>query len=161
MSATGAGVAPAKAPGASIQKNTLLVIGGWFSIAFAVFQISGIWWPPKAIAWFGGPDQMSINRPVSYALLCLVVGVGVAVFGVYTLSGAGKMARLPLLRTMVTTVTVIYLLRGLLLLPQLPSIIKHPTFWRFGLFSLISLAVGFVHLGGLVKLFKYGRPEAG
>ncbi len=157
MSISSAAVAPAKTS-ALIQKNTMLVVGGWFSLAFAVFQISGIWWPASAIKWFGGPDQMSINRPVSYALLCLVVGLGVAVFGLYTLSGAGKIARLPLLRTMVTIVTVIYLLRGLLLFPQLPFIIQHPTFWRFALFSLISLTVGFVHLGGLVKLFRFGRP---
>ncbi len=158
MSTTGAGVAPAKVPGTPIQKNTLLVIGGWFSIAFAVFQISGIWWPASAIRWFGGPAEMSVTRPVIYALLCLVVGLGVAVFGFYALSGAGKVARLPLLRTMVTTVTVVYLLRGLLLFPQLPTIIRYPTLWRFAEFSLISLIVGFVHLGGLVKLYRYGRP---
>ncbi len=153
MNSTGnaAGAAPAKLAPIPHPENTPLLIGGYFSLAFAVFQISGVFWPPKAIKYLGGPADLSTTRPVIYALLCVVVAAGVAGFGLYALSGAGKIRRLPLLRTMVTTVTVIYLLRGLLLFPEIPVVIRHPGLARFTAFSLVALVFGLVHLAGLVK----------
>jgi hypothetical protein len=156
MSATGA--APAKLQSTPYSQNPLLLIGGYFSLLFAVFQISAIFWPVKVIKYFGGPAELSQTRPITYAILCLVVGAIVAVFGAYALSGAGKIRRLPLLLTMLTAITVIYLLRGLLLIPQITFVVRHPGFLRFAVFSLIALIVGLVHLGGLIKLLKFGRP---
>ncbi len=144
--------------GAVSRQNPLLVIGGYFSLAFAVFQLSGIWWPVSAIRYFGGPVQLREERPLAYGLLCLVVSVIVAVFGLYALSGAGKIRRLPLLRTALTVATSIYLLRGLLIIPQIPFVLKHPDLVLFLIFSLISLCVGIIHLGGLVRLFRLGAP---
>lgn len=160
MGATGnaAGAAPAKYQGTPIERNNLLVIGGYFSLAFAVFQFSGIWWPAKGIKYFGGPVELSQHRPVVYAVLCLVVAAIVAVLGLYALSGAGKIRRFPLLRTVIAVTTAIYLIRGLLLIPQIPIVVRHPDLIRFALFSVLSLCVGLVHLGGLVKLSKFGRP---
>jgi hypothetical protein len=68
------------------EKNTLLFVGGYFSLAFAVFQISGVFWPPNAIKYFGGPAELSQTLPVIYALLCLGVALIVAVFGIYAFS---------------------------------------------------------------------------
>ncbi len=155
MSAPALAVVPSKTP---IERNTPLLIGGYFSLAFAVFQISGIFWPVSGIRYFGGPADLRADHFVWYALLCLVVGIAVGVFGIYALSGAGKIRPLKWLRTTITGTTAIYLLRGLLLFTQAAFIIKHPVYWRFALFSLIALAVGVVHLIGLIKLFKYGRP---
>jgi len=159
MNTTGTGSARAKGPGTLTEKNTLLLVGGYFSLAFAVFQISGVFWPPNAIKYLGGPAELSQTRPVIYTLICIVVAAIVAVLGLYALSGAGKIRRLPMLRTVITVMTVIYGLRGLLLIPQMPVVIKNPGLMRFALFSVISLCVGFVHLGGLIKLFKQGRPS--
>ena len=138
-------------------KNALLLGGGYFSLAFAVFQISGVFWPPRAIKYLGGPWQLSQTRPIVFALLCIVIAVIVAIFGLYALSGAGKIRRLPLLRTVVTATTAIYLLRGLLLIPQIPFVIKYSGVMRYALFSAIALGVGLVHLGGLIKLYKQDR----
>jgi putative oxidoreductase len=143
---------------ASVKKNTLLLGGGYFSLAFAVFQISGIFWPPQGIKYFGGPAELSQTQPVLYALLCIVVAAIVAVFGIYALSGAGQIRRLPLFRTVITVATVIYLLRGLLLIPQVPAVVKNPNLIRFALFSAVSLCVGLIHLGGLVQLFRQVSP---
>jgi putative oxidoreductase len=153
--------ARAKSPETLTAENTLLLAGGCFSLAFAVFQISAVFWPPNAIRYFGGAAELSQTRPVIYALLCIVVAAIVAVLGLYALSGAGKIRRLPLLRTAITAMTVIYVLRGLLLILQMPEVIKNPTLMRFALFSGISLCVGVVHLGGLIKLFRRGRPGEG
>jgi|WetSurMetagenome_2_1015567.scaffolds.fasta_scaffold195269_1 hypothetical protein len=140
------------------EKNTLLLVGGYFSLAFAVFQISGVFWPPNVIKYFGGPAELSQTHPVIYALLCLGVALMVAVFGIYALSGAGKIRTLPWLRTVITVTTAIYLLRGLMLVPQIPVVTKHPQLMRFALFSVIALCVGLVHLIGLTRLFKQGHP---
>ena len=147
----------AKEPETSTEKNALLIGGGYFSLAFAVFQISGPLWPPHVIKYFGGPWQLSQTRPVVFALLCIVIAVIVAIFGLYALSGAGKIRRLPLLRTINTATTTIYLLRGLLLIPQIPFVIKYSGVMRYALFSAIALGVGLVHLGGLIKLYKQDR----
>ena len=141
-----------------MKKNILLQGGGYFSLAFAVFQISGPLWPPHVIKYFGGPGELSRTRPVDFALLCIVIAVIVAIFGLYALSGAGIVRRLPLLRTVITATTAIYLLRGLLLVPQILLVSKYPGVMRFALYSVIALGVGLVHLGGLIKLFKQGRP---
>lgn len=159
MNSTGTGVAPVRVPELPVRKNGSLVVGGWFSLAFAVFQLSAIFWPPSAIKWFGGPAEMSQTRPVAYALLCIVCGLFAAAFGVYALSGAGKIKKLPLLRTGLIIVTAVYLLRGVLLFMQFPFLIKNPELWRFGLFSAIALVVGLVHLAGVVRLFENGRSE--
>ncbi len=80
-------------------RNVMLIVGGCFSLAFAVFQASGIWWSPEAVKYLGGPAEMcASNRPL-YAALCIVVAAGAAVFAFYALSGAGVIRRLPLLRT--------------------------------------------------------------
>jgi hypothetical protein len=138
--------------------NYLLLAGGYFSLGFAVFQVSGIWWSPRAIGYFGGPARLSIERPVVYAALCLAVGAIVAVFGLYALSGVGRIRRLPLLRTVLIGVAGIYLLRGLLVIPETLVVLKHPDLVRFLVFSLISLCVGAVHVGGVMQLHRHGRP---
>jgi putative oxidoreductase len=158
MNLTGTGTAPAKSPDTSTERNTLLLVGGYFSLAFAAFQISAVFWSPNAIKYLGGPAELSKTRPVIYALLCIAVAAIVAVFGLYALSGAGKIRRQPLLRTILTITTLIYVLRGLLLIPQLPIVIRQPGLIRFAAFSVISLCAGFVHLGGLIKLLKRGHP---
>lgn len=137
-------------------RNMMLVVGGGFSLAFAVFQTSGIWWSPEAVKYLGGPAEMcASNRPL-YAALCIVVAAGAAVFGFYALSGAGAIRRLPLLRTVLVGITSIYLLRGLLLFPQALAFHRAPKLMpiRFLLMSAIALAVGLVHLAGVVQRFN-------
>jgi putative oxidoreductase len=140
------------------KKNALLLGGAYFSLAFAAFQISGIFWPSHAIKYFGGPAELSEARPVLYAFLCIVVAAIAAIFGLYAMSGAGRIRRLPLLRTVITATTAIYILRGFLLIPQIPLAVKHPSLIRFALFSMVSLCVGLIHLAGLFKLFKPRSP---
>lgn len=157
MSGFGVSLSPASLKTAPIH-NYALLAGGYFSLAFAVLQVTGIWWSPSAIRYWGGPSELSVQKPLMYVLLCLVLGAIVAVFGLYALSGAGQIRRLPLLRTGLITVTAIYLLRGLPFVPQVPVVLKHPHLLRFLVFSLISLCVGGIHLVGVVHLHRHGRP---
>ena len=139
------------------SRNYSLVAGGTFSLLFAAFQVSGIWWSPSAIRYMGGPADLSRQKPIMYALLCLALGAITAVFGVYALSGAGRIRRLPLLRTALTAITAVYLLRGMLFIPEVPVIMKHPELVRFLAFSLISLCVGALYLKGLIRVFRDGH----
>ena len=141
--------------------NIYLQIGGIFSFAFAVFQISAIFWSQELLAYFGGPAKMQAENPMMYILLCLIVGGLVAVCGLYAFSGAGKFRRLPLLRTMLVAITSIFILRGFAVITDLMIIQKHPeqNLIRFLVFSIIALCIGLCHLIGTIKLFKLGRPE--
>jgi hypothetical protein len=149
--------APAPTSASASPHNYLLQAGGYFSLAFAAMQLSAVWWSPGAVRYFGGPAKLRMERPTVYAIECLAIGGVVAVFGMYALSGTGKIRRLPLLRTVLIMVTAIYLLRGLLFIPQLPIVLKHPDLVRFLVFSAISLCLGMVHLAGVVQLYRHGR----
>lgn len=157
MSSSGV-LAPPQTLKKTSLRNYALLAGGYFSLAFAALQVSGIWWTPDAIRHWGGPADLSVQKPLVYALLCLVVAAVVAVFGLYALSGAGKIRRLPLLRTGLVATTAIYLVRGLLFIPQFPVVWKHPQLARFLVFSLVSLCVGIVYLIGVRYLYRHGRP---
>jgi len=151
--------APSSDQSASVQhpvpENYALLGGGIFSFAFAALQISGIWWPPHLIRYMGGPALLKITHPVMYACLCLALGAATMLFGCYAFSGAGRIRRLPLLRAGLVLVTTIYLLRGLLIVRQIPLVLQHPTFIRFALFSVIALCVGAVHLAGVIRLLRH------
>ena len=42
--------------------NYYLICGGIFSLAFAIFQVSAIFWPPEFISYFGGPTKMQATN---------------------------------------------------------------------------------------------------
>jgi len=142
---------------ANKSQNTLLLVGGIFSLAFALFQVSAIWWPLSVIEYFTGPVQLSVEKPRMYAVLCLVVAALMAVAGLYSLLGANTLRRLPLLRSVLIAVTVVYLLRGLFIVPQWLIVDRHPEMFRILVFSLISLAVGLIHMVGVVRLCRSER----
>jgi hypothetical protein len=143
------------------NRNIYLAIGGWFSLAFAVFQVSAIMWPPDILTYFGGPVKMQAENPFMYAGVCVFVGAIVAVCGLYALSGAGKFRSLPLLRTMLVAITAVFILRGLGIIHDLKMIQQHPemNLTRFAAYSLIALCVGMIHLMGVIRLFRQGRGE--
>ena len=151
----------------SIQKlsksktNYYLISGGIFSLAFAVFQVSAIFWPPEFVSYLGGPAKMQATNPLGYAALCVIIGIMVAIAGFYAISGAGKIRHLPLLRTMLIFVTAIYLLRGLTFISDIIIIQKNPDkdLTHFLIFSLIAFCVGLVHLTGLIKFFRFNRKK--
>ena len=157
MSSSGSATTSPKSVAAPLH-NYWLLAGGYFSLGFAAFQVSAIRWPPGAVKYFGGPAELRTENPIRYAVLCIVIAAIVAVFGLYALSGAGKVRPLPWLRTVLLFVTAIYLLRGLSIIPQTPIVLKHPDLVRFLVFSGISLCVGVIHIGGVVQLCRRGRP---
>ena len=82
-------------------------------------------------------------------LMTLAVAGVLLVWAAYALSGAGVIARLPLLRLALGAITVVYLLRGLAMFA--PALLRRPDLspgfilWS----SAIVLAMGIVHAVGL------------
>ena len=138
-----------------------LQIGGLFSLAFALFQVSAVFWPAELVAYFGGPAKLLIEHPVYFISVCLIIGAIAAIWGLYALSGAGKFRRLPFQRTALSIITAIYILRGLRVFPDAMIIYKHPeqNLIRFLIFSLLALCIGLIHLAGIIRFFRHGRSE--
>ena len=98
----------------NVRKTSWLTAAAYLSFAMAAGQaIISIW--PAAAAYFQAPPRLLTNR-----LLLLVVGGSAALipvaFGLYALSGAGRIRRLPFLRTALITVGTLFTLRGLFII---------------------------------------------
>jgi hypothetical protein len=140
-----------------------LEAGAWTSFAVALLHVGCLVRGEAAARFFGAPRfVLAMVQQGSLAIIpVLLVVVGVlGTFGLYAWSAAGRMRRLPALRTGLITVGVIYTLRGLLLFPQLAFVSRHPGVlpWQFPVFSAVSLALGAVHLIGAARRWRALRP---
>jgi hypothetical protein len=127
----------------------ILVIAGVLSLAVAAFQIF-LGFSPEASAYLGGPTDQPLLLVAS-----LVVGSIFAVWGLYGLSGAGVIRRLPLLRLGLIVIGGIYTLRGIsliLMLLVMAGIIAGPQPIPPQAFisSLVSFVIGIAYLVGTV-----------
>ncbi len=94
------------------KKLWLKVAAGW-SFFMAICQTVISIWP--AAAYFGAPPALLADR---WQLLLWGEGAALVlvVFGLYALSGAGSIRRLPLLRLGLIGISLLFLLRGLFLI---------------------------------------------
>lgn len=138
-------------PEASSRRWLLLAAAGSFAVALlhAVIIFVG----PSAYRYFGAGDLAPLAEQGSAmpALITFCLVILFAVWGVYALSGAGVVRRLPLLRVALILIAAIYTLRGLLLIPELVQLgrggLAEP---RMAVFSAVSLAIGILHIAGLM-----------
>ena len=127
----------------------ILVLAGVLSLAVAVFQVY-LGFSPAASAYWGGPT----DQPV-LLIASLVVGLVFALWGLYGLSGAGIIRRLPLLRLGLIVIGAIYTLRGISLITILLillGIIQYPEPIppQALIASLVSLTIGLAYLVGTI-----------
>ncbi len=130
--------------------STWLIAGGWLSIAAALLHIACI---IGGAEWYrfvgaGEPMAQAVERGEWMPhLLTFGIAVMLAIWAAYAFSGAGRLPRLPLLRTGLVVISAIYLARGLLLAPvylSRPEAITGLEPWS----SLIVLTYGVVHAVG-------------
>jgi hypothetical protein len=107
---------------------------------------------PAAAAYFQAPPSLLNDR-----VRMLVVGGAAALvpllFGLYALSGAGVIRRLPLLRTVLVAVGSLFLLRGLFIILTFLVVLgvrQGPLFLAGVATHLVFLSAGIVYLGGAV-----------
>ena len=111
---------------------------------------------PAAAAYFQAPPPLLENR-----LRLFLVGEGAAlvlvIFGLYALSGAGSIRRLPLLRLGLIGISSLYLLRGLffiLTVLTLLRIIEGEILLQGVISHLVFLAAGIAYTVGTVLNWK-------
>ncbi len=135
-----------------ILHNPWLAAGGVLSLVAALVHLACIAGGPDWFRRLGAGERMArmveAGR-VEPIVLTLAIAAVLAVFGAYALSGAGIVARLPLLWPVLIGVTAIYCARGLVLF--WPAALRRPDLSRVFVFrsSAIVLVFGLVHLVGL------------
>jgi hypothetical protein len=133
------------------------------SFAVAAMHVAITFAGPSAYEYFGAPGNLvaAAKRGSAVpALVTLIIALVFAGFGLYALSGAGRAPRLPALRILLVGISGIYLLRGLVVVPEyilysyartLPA--------RMMVFSLIALAIGLIHAVGTVRRWAALDPS--
>jgi hypothetical protein len=141
--------------------SSLLIAAGLSSFAIAVAHLGIMFLGAPGYRWFGAPGlAVEVERGSSVpALLCIAVAALLCLWGLYALSGAGRVRPLPLLRTGLVLIGTIYLLRGLLGIPQLLAELsgQHLAPIRYLGFSLVSGVTGVLYLGGLFMRSRTAR----
>ena len=95
-----------------MNKNSfLLILGGILSFCAAIFQ-AVIAFVPAWSAAFGASDVL-VSNPALLITLGLLVALLLVIFGLYGLSGAGVIRRLPLLRLGLFVIGLLYSLVGI------------------------------------------------
>jgi len=135
------------------SRNQWLVVAGWLSIAASLLHLGCIIGGPDWYRFFGAGEAMAQAAERDEWMPTLVtMGIAtiLAIWAAYAFSGAGMIARLPLLRTGLVTIGAIYLARGLVLFPILafrPEMATPFAVWS----SLIVLGFGIVYAIGTWK----------
>ncbi len=131
----------------------ILVAAGVLSFAVALFQMTIGFFPSLSI-YFGAPESLAEN-PWNLIIVSFSIAAILAVCGIYALSGAGSIRPLPWLRPILVMISGFYILRGLLLVPELLVVIgiidsSIQVAPRFVVFSIVPLLIGLLYFLGTV-----------
>ncbi|AOG02406.1 MAG: hypothetical protein ACT6R2_02235 [Blastomonas fulva] len=145
------------------QGNIWLIVGGSLSVAAALLHLACIIGGPDWYRFFGAGEGIArAAARGSWVPVIMTLGIAtvLAIWAAYAFSGAGLIARLPLLRTGLVVISAIYLLRGLVLF--FPSAFQRPdlseTFLRWS--SAIVLVFGLVYAIGTWRAWNSLSGEA-
>jgi putative oxidoreductase len=135
-----------------------LITAGCFSLSAALLHIFIIIGGAEWYRFFGAGEELAqLAEQGSFipAFITLVITLVFLIWSLYAFSGAGLIRHLPWLKPILITITLIYLIRGLGLLPLFilsPNLID--TFLIVS--SIISLVIGVVHLIGIRQMVQPG-----
>lgn len=138
-----------------------LTIAASFSFIAAIMHILIIFGGANWYRFFGAGEQMAqlaesgSSEPI---VITLFIASVLFIWGLYALSGAGVLFKLPLLKWVLYLISFIYLFRGVVGL-VLPFISSHPaikqnslSFWLIS--SAICIVIGSFYLFGTINRFK-------
>ena len=139
--------------------NQWLKLGGILSFAVALLHIVIIFIGAPAYRYFGAGEDMATaaeSGSASPALLTLILVAVFAIWGLYGLSGAGVIRRLPLMKIALILIGAVYMLRGVAVFQQLFQIATSAAEVapREIVFSLVSLIIGLAYLIGTVTSWR-------
>ncbi|WP_440225285.1 hypothetical protein ACQQ2N_08525 [Dokdonella sp. MW10] len=107
----------------------------------------------RALGAGEGMARMAANGDAYPAIVTSFVALVLAAWAAFAWSGAGLIRRLPLLRTALVAITMVYLLRGIAFVPlkaRIPD--NSEAFWLWS--SAICFVIGMLHLAGLVQAWS-------
>lgn len=134
-------------------RNPWLITGGVLSLLAAALHLTVIGIGPDGYRFFGAGEQMARMAEAGHwypAVVTTGIAMILAVWAAYAFSGAGALPRLPFLRTGLVLISLIYLARGLVLIPAMvlnpegPAGITPFIWWS----SLIVLGYGVAYALG-------------
>ena len=132
-----------------------LIAGAVLSAIAALLHMGCIVFGAPWYRFFGAGEKMArmaLAGDPRAALITACIVLGLSLWSLYALSGAGLIAPLPLLRTGLAVIAAIYVVRGLAVLPMYVFARSMATrFWWWS--SAICLAFGLVHVQGLRLLW--------
>jgi hypothetical protein len=131
----------------------MLLAGGGINLAVAALHLALGFAGEAVERFFGAPAwvlRLVREGRFQLILLCLTMAALFALCGLYGFSGAGRIRRLPFLRTVLILVGAIYTLRGLSVIRDLRWAIAAPSLHssHFLVFSLVALGTGLMYLIG-------------
>ena len=132
-----------------MRREPVLILAGCLSALAALLHVAVIFGGPDWYRFFGAGEEMAgmgERGMIQPTLVTVGISAILAIWAAYAFSGAGLIRRLPLLRTGLVVITLIYLARGLLVLPAL---VMGAPLDAFGWWSsLIVLGYGLAYLIG-------------
>jgi hypothetical protein len=133
------------------------------SFAVAAVHVAIAFAGPEGYEYFGAPGNLvaAARRGSAVpALVTLIIALFFAGFGLYGLSGAGRAPRLPALRILLVGISGIYMIRGLVVVPEFILYSFERTLpVRMMVFSLIALAIGLIHAVGTTRRWAAMDPS--
>ncbi|KPZ51975.1 MULTISPECIES: hypothetical protein [Pseudoalteromonas] len=141
--------------------NKLLVIAGLLSFIASLLHIACIFGGPDWYRFFGAGEHMAqlAKQGSTYpTFVTLIISAILVIWGLYALSGAGVILKLPLLKTALVLITAIYLVRGIagLIIPFLTTsqIIHHNSMQFWIISSVVCSIYGLFYLLGTLKYLR-------
>jgi len=133
------------------------VAGGTASFALAALHVLIIAIGAPAYLYFGRPDlaESAARGSLFPPLVTAVITFLLSVWGVYGYSGARLIRRVPLLRTGLVTISLIYLARGLVISADVARWVageEYPP--RQAAFSAAALAIGLCYAIGTWTILR-------
>ena len=137
------------------EPNTPLIVAAAFSAIAALLHVGIVIRGAQWYRFFGAGERLACAAAAGHiypAIVTLGIAAVLTLWSAYALSGAGIIAPLPLLRWALTTITAIYLVRGLAIVPLLVFARAQSTpflLWS----SLVCTVFGVVHMLGLSQVW--------
>ena len=131
--------------------NVFLIIAGILSAIAAILHLMCIYFGSPWYRFFGAGEQMAIlseQGSIQPTIITSGIVLVLSIWSLYAFSAAGIIFKLPLIRTALTLITTIYLVRGIagFFLISTPMG-RSADFWLWS--SAICLSFGLIHLIGL------------
>ena len=147
----------------SLMGKTFLLLGGIGSLLIALLHVAIPIIGTEAYLACGGWWLLPLleqGSPVP-ALLCLGIAAVFFLWTAYALSGASVIVRLPLIRTGLMLIAVIYLLRGADIIPMLLFGSEGSEIgWVSWFASVLSLLLGACHALGIAGMWKQWKTPS-